>query len=247
MVGLWNQLYLTAGLRNDGTSVFSPGKKRYWYPKVSTAWDFSSFRRNQSWLNFGKLRVAYGQTGRTPGAYSTITGFSTQAFDPRQGEQLTTTAYGHVGVVTDRTRGQEDIKPERAKEYEMGLDVGLINRRVGLEITYYNQKTTDVIYALPVAPSTGFGNEFQNAGTINNSEVEDDPNRATTASADLLFNAVQVAGFAIQEGLLSQTSAIWTQQLAGTDRQHLALGQYVITEADYAYYMSSIYWGGWPH
>jgi hypothetical protein len=79
---------------------------------------------------------------------------------------------------------------------------------------------------------------------ISNSEVEDDPNRATTASADLLFNSVQVAGFAVQEGALSQTSAIWMQQLAGVDRQHLALGNYVTTEADYAFYMNAIYWGG---
>jgi TonB-linked SusC/RagA family outer membrane protein len=172
MVGLWQQLYLTAGLRNDGTSVFSPGKKRHWYPKVSTAWDFSSFARNQSWLNFGKLRLAYGQTGRAPGAYSTLTGYAAQSFEPRQGELLSSSAYGNVGVVTDRIRGQEDIKPERAKEYEMGLDVGLINNRMGLELTYYNQKTTDVIYALPVPPSTGFGNEFRNAGTITNKGIE---------------------------------------------------------------------------
>ena len=35
LIDLWDQLYLTAGLRNDGASVFSRGQKRHWYPKFA--------------------------------------------------------------------------------------------------------------------------------------------------------------------------------------------------------------------
>ena len=79
---------------------------------------------------------------------------------------------------------------------------------------------------------------------INSSEVELDPNRATEVSPDLLFNSVQVASFATHEGQLARVASIWMQQMAGTDRQFLALGQYTHTEVDHAYDMNAIYWGG---
>ena len=174
LIDLWNQLYLTVGLRNDGASVFSADQKRHWYPKISSAWDFTklSLMQNPSWFTFGKLRAAYGQTGRVPAAYSTITGFSTEIFESPWGETLSSTAYGHGGFITDKIKGQENIKPERAKEFETGIDFGFLNNRLGLDLTYYNQRTTDVIYSLPLPPSTGFDAQVQNAGTITNTGIE---------------------------------------------------------------------------
>ena len=174
LVDLWDQFYLTAGLRNDGASVFSNGKKRHWYPKISSSWNFTELNAlsGKKWLNFGKVRAAYGETGRLPAPYATITGFITDTIESDWGDQLSTTAYGYGGFISDPTRGQEDIKPERAKEFETGFDLGLLDNRLGLDITYYNQKTTDVIYSLPQAPSTGFRSQIRNAGTITNKGIE---------------------------------------------------------------------------
>ena len=173
-IDLWDQLYLTLGVRNDGASVFSGGKKRHWYPKLSTSWVFSDLGDLQGarWLSFGKVRAAYGETGRIPAAYSALTRFVSEPFPDNRGETLNPTAYGHAGFVTDRIRGQENIKPERAKEFELGCDLGFIDGRVGLDFTYYNQSTSDVIYSLPQPPSTGFISQFQNAGTITNKGIE---------------------------------------------------------------------------
>ena len=79
---------------------------------------------------------------------------------------------------------------------------------------------------------------------ISGPDVERDPNRATQVSADLLFNSVQVCGFFIQEGHLARTAAIWMQQMAGTHRQYLAIGQYTLTEAEHRLEMNRIYLGG---
>ena len=79
---------------------------------------------------------------------------------------------------------------------------------------------------------------------ISSEDAEQDPNRITDVSADLLFTAVQVAGFASQEGQLSRIASIWMQQMAGTDRQYLATGQYVVTEDIVTYDMNAFYWGG---
>jgi len=79
---------------------------------------------------------------------------------------------------------------------------------------------------------------------LNDPDIEDDPNRATTVSADLLFNSVQVRQFFRYEGHLSRTTSIWMQQLGGVDRQSLALGQYIFTENEWNGEMNGIFTGG---
>ena len=48
----------------------------------------------------------------------------------------------------------------------------LLDNRLGLNLTYYYQRTEDVIYPLPKPPSTGFLAQFENAGTITNRGLE---------------------------------------------------------------------------
>ena len=161
-VDVWDQLYFTAGLRNDGSSVFSKGRKRHWYPKLSTAWDFSKSRASMPrWLSYGKMHAAYGETGREPPVYSTQNAFVTSRFNnPFWDVFHNSTAFGFGGFLTDRNKGKESIRPERAKEWEVGADLGMLERRLGLGLTYYHQRTEDVIYALPIPPSTGFLAQF---------------------------------------------------------------------------------------
>lgn len=79
---------------------------------------------------------------------------------------------------------------------------------------------------------------------IEDPEIQDDPNRATEVSADLLFNSVQVRQFSRYEGHTSRTAAIWTQQLAGVDRQAISLGKYDFTESEWRTDMDGLYTGG---
>src|SRR5439155_1499721 len=97
-----NQLYLTAALRNDGSSTFGRSNLRSWFPKGSAAWEFTKVIGAQSWLSYGKARVAYGQAGQEPLPYFTsqtlseallITGIS-------QGTANTPTQNGLGGMVT---------------------------------------------------------------------------------------------------------------------------------------------------
>jgi hypothetical protein len=79
---------------------------------------------------------------------------------------------------------------------------------------------------------------------LNDPDIQDDPNRATSVSTDLLFNSIQVRQFFRYEGHLSRTTAVWTQQLGGVDRQSLGLGQYVYTENEWTGEMNGMYTGG---
>ncbi|MBN1781511.1 SusD/RagB family nutrient-binding outer membrane lipoprotein [bacterium] len=75
-------------------------------------------------------------------------------------------------------------------------------------------------------------------------EVMNDPNRATTVSADQLFNAIQAKAFFMLEGNLSRVTNIWMQTLAGTDRQMGDLGEYNYTDNETGDEMDDLFTDG---
>ena len=74
--------------------------------------------------------------------------------------------------------------------------------------------------------------------------TESNPNAVPTANVDQLFTGIQVNTYLVAEGQLSRLSAIWTQQMTGTDRQFRTLDNYVLTEEDANDEFSTIYTGG---
>lgn len=176
-VDLWNQLYLTGGLRNDGSSTWGQADRRHWFPKASAAWTFTSLWCPDgdcpAGLSFGKLRAAYGETGREPEPYQTITAFTTaNLFDGGWGPFLAPTYIGRGGLYTSDIRGQDELRPERTREFEAGFDLGFFDQRLAIGFTYYNAKSKDVIFTSPLPPSTGFLVQVRNAGEISNEGFE---------------------------------------------------------------------------
>ncbi len=171
-VNLWDELFLTGALRLDGSNTFGGDNRRYLYPKASAAYDFSRLGGVNRFLDFGKLRVAYGVAGVQPPMYSSVSGFVTGMINDGwiTPNGLFTTYGGSDGVVRQLTLGNPDIKPERTSEWEGGVDLAFLQNRVALSLTYYNAQTTDAILQVPVPPSTGVnfrwenGAEFENMG-----------------------------------------------------------------------------------
>jgi TonB-linked SusC/RagA family outer membrane protein len=172
---LYDQLYLTAALRNDGSSTFGIQNRRSWFPKGSLAWTFTKVTGERPWLTFGKLRVAYGEAGQEPQPYLTSTNFlsNTIVSGISQGTGETPTQAGLGGLVQGTIKGATALRPERTKEFETGFDVGLFRDKSDLSFTYYNAKTQDVILLTPVsAAGTGFTLQASNAATFRNRGLE---------------------------------------------------------------------------
>lgn len=172
---LYDQVFLTGLLRNDGSSTFGQSDRRHWYPGTSLAWEFTKFRGLNNkipYLNFGKIRVGYGEAGVQPGAYTTNSIYATTTLGEGWGPALATNYAGFGGYVSDSQRGQENIKPERTKEFETGLEVAFWNSRIFLNTTYYNKRTVDAILPLPVAPSIGYDTQLKNAAEFRNEGLE---------------------------------------------------------------------------
>ncbi len=159
----WNdRLFVTGALRADDHSAFGEGFDLVYYPKASATWVISE----EPFWGFDlvdelRLRGAYGQAGQQPGAFD-----ARRTFNPVAGPNDEST-------VTPGTVGNPDLGPERGSELELGFDAGLLDDRLGLELTWYNQNTSDAILLQPVAPSTGFpGSRFINVGEIQNRGIE---------------------------------------------------------------------------
>ena len=166
---MWNQLHVSAAIRNDGSSTFGRQNLRSWFPKGSLAWEFTKAIGERSWLSYGKARVAYGEAGVEPQPYLTSQTFSSACNGGiAQGTCNTPTQNNIGGLTASTTRAASVLKPERSKEFEGGLDLGFAKDRADASITWYNKKSEDVILLEPLAASTGFLFQGANAATIRN-------------------------------------------------------------------------------
>jgi TonB-linked SusC/RagA family outer membrane protein len=156
------RMFLTAAVRADDNSAFGENFDLVTYPKVAGTWVISE---EPFWtmapVSALKLRAAYGESGQQPQSFAALRTFA-PITGPNDG-----------AAVTPQLVGNPDLGPERGREFELGFDAGFLDDRLGLEFTYYNQRTTDAILLKDIAPSTGFaGQQFINAGEIANTGVE---------------------------------------------------------------------------
>jgi TonB-linked SusC/RagA family outer membrane protein len=169
---LWDQLFLTGAMRNDGFSTFGSNNRRHWFPKASAAWTFTkAISGLTDKIDFGKVRVAYGQTGREPLVYTTNSLFRVGTFTEFGGDAsgiLRTIYQGQAGLIGPNAVGSDSLRPEKTREYEGGLDFGLFKGFATVGISYYDSKTNDVIFEGPTPPSSGFTSIIKNAATITN-------------------------------------------------------------------------------
>lgn len=210
---LYNQLYVTVGVRNDGFSTFGSAKPRHNFPKASVAWTFSDLfpqMTESGYFNFGKLRLAYGISGKEPeSTYGTIDAFSLESqLGSGWGDFLNVSQSGQGGVVTSTVMGNQDLKPEKSKEFEIGFDLAFWQQKVDLGFTYYNKKSTDVILTAPVsAAATGALFQLANAAAVDNKGVE----------LTLNFRPITMERFTWDLGLNFGSNKNVVRSLAGAD------------------------------
>jgi TonB-linked SusC/RagA family outer membrane protein len=167
---LAQQLYLKGGLRYDGASTYSSANLRSWFPSVSAAWQFTHLTGDLGGvLSYGKGRVAYGEVGTQPSPYLTDFVFKAGgSFADPFGPIQTPTG----GLFTPTVKPAGNLKPERTKEFEAGVDLGLFKDYADLSFTWYQRKSSDVILQVPTAASSGYQTQWANAASLRNSGTE---------------------------------------------------------------------------
>ena len=162
VVGINDQLYLTAGVRVDGNSAFGQDLGLQVYPKVSASYVLSDAGFwNFDWWQVMKLRAAWGQSGKAPGAFDAV-----RTWNPISGYE------GQAGV-TPANLGNPELGPERSTELELGFEGSMVDDRIGFDVSWYNSVTSDALMPVTAAPSEGFLNsQLRNVGEFKNTGIE---------------------------------------------------------------------------
>ena len=167
-VSFGQTLFLQAGARVDKNSAFGKSYGSFFLPKAGVSYVMSQepfWSKLASTISTFRLRAAYGTTGRSPTPGASLRTYTPFPF---------VNPDGTVGPgVVQASPGNPNLKPERGTEFETGFDAGFLHERIGLEFTYFDKKTSDLLLQEPLAPSLAFTtNPFVNAGKVDNRGVE---------------------------------------------------------------------------
>ena len=182
---------LTASLRHEGSSKFGADNKWGNFPAVSAGWRISSekFMKGINWINDLKLRADYGVTGNQDfGSYlslNTMTGFGYYFYNGR-----------YFQVWGPSKNVNPDLKWEKGKNWNIGLDFSLFNNRVYGSINYFSRRQQDLLgnYKVSVPPYL-FDETFVNVGTMKNTGFE----------FDLNFNVINTKTFGYDFNIVGTT------------------------------------------
>lgn len=172
---------LTASIRHEGSSKFGQNHKWGDFPAVSAGWRISqeSFMKDIEWISDLKIRADYGVTGNQDfGSYNslnTMTGFGYYFYNGK-----------HFQVWGPSKNVNPDLKWEKGKNWNVGIDFSLFNNRFYGSLNYFNRRQQDLLgnYKVSVPPYL-FDETFVNVGTMKNTGFE----------FDLSFNAVDTKDF----------------------------------------------------
>lgn len=162
--------YLFSGLiRRDGSTAFGPENKFGWFPSASVGWVISDedFINDNGALNFLKLRGSYGIIGNDRiDAFryvSLLNGEGAYVFDD---EIIFGKASGALG--------NPEIKWEKQKTLDIGLDARFFNSSVDVTIDYFKKKTEDLLVIPQVSGILGVAAPGSSAPFVNGGGVENE-------------------------------------------------------------------------
>ena len=165
--GLLNRFFVTGALRVDAGSIYGLSQRTQVYRKASFSYVVSE---GDFWKNgvLGrlvpqfKLRASYGEAGNLTaiGSYQRFNNY-----DPIVLGTL-------PGLAPTTLQGNNNLGPERQREFEAGVDAGFFGDRLGIEFSVYDKKVSDLILRRDLALSAGYLSRFDNIGNMRNRGVE---------------------------------------------------------------------------
>lgn len=182
---------LTATLRRDGSSRFSPGNRWGLFPSVALAWRINqeSFLKNNTVVSDLKLRLGYGVTGQQDGIgnYDYLSYYSLSAVNASY-------QFGNTFYQGFRPGGfYANRKWEQTTTSNIALDFGFLNNRITGSVDFYYKKTKDLLSSVPQPAGTNFSAYIiANVGDMENKGVEFNlnaqPIRNNNLTWDVAFN-----------------------------------------------------------
>lgn len=190
-----NYLFLDLTGRNDWSSTLPLDNNSYFYPSATVSFILTeAFKINWGPISFLKVRGSAAMTASDDNPYQLDFTYNTGSF----GGQLTSTLPTQVPPL--------QLKPQRQRSYEIGVDFGLWDK-VNMDFTYYDIYSWDQILASPMAVSSGSSSARINTGIVTNKGIE----------AIINYNVFQKPNSYLQVGLNFARNTNRIVDLGGAD------------------------------
>jgi TonB-dependent starch-binding outer membrane protein SusC len=158
-----NRYFATVTARYDGSSKFADGYKWGVFPSFALSWNVSNekFMQNQKIFDLVKLRVGYGNVGN-----QSIPNFAFYS--------LYRPAFSNQNVSFNSTglRGTEDLTWEKQGQFNVGLDLSLLNKRLTVNAEYFNIVNSNLLMRRSLSTLTGYSSAIENIGEMTNKGFE---------------------------------------------------------------------------
>ena len=157
---------VTATGRYDGSSKFGENNKYAFFPSAGLAWNVSreDFLIDNETISNLKLHTSYGLTGNSEiGTYQSLASVSS-------GTTLINGGYATQSYIS--SLANPDLKWEKTAQFDFGVELGLWQNRLTLDVSYYQKNTTDLLLSCPVPYSSGFTSIYKNIGSVKNQGID---------------------------------------------------------------------------
>lgn len=174
-----NRYHFSASLRTDGSSRFAPESRWGTFWSLGGSWKIAeeAFLQDQSLINQLTLRASYGGQGNDNlGTYYAYQGLYTIA-----------NSLGQGGTVTSRLP-TPDLKWETNLNFNLGLDIAILQNRISLSAEYFNRQSKDLLFTMPLALSSGYTGYDANIGSMKNTGFDIDLRTIPVRTADFRWN-----------------------------------------------------------
>ena len=175
--GYDSRYLLTLTGRVDGSSRFSEDNRYGFFPSVALAWRISNedFLVDSDLIDDLKLRTSVGIVGNQG-----IGNFSYQSL-------WGVTSYSGTPALAPSQLPNKDLTWEETTQYDVGLDISLIDSRISLAVDVYLKQTEDLLLDRNVTSSTGFTTISSNIGASENKGIEFELETVNIQTKDALW------------------------------------------------------------
>lgn len=174
-----SRYYVTFTGRYDGSSKFGTNNKWGFFPSVSASWNITGeeFMQSQNVINNLRLRVGYGLAGN-----QNIPNYGYQTlYDVRA-------TLGTSALINWGRYGNPDLRWEKQKQINVGLDYGMFNDRLSFILDLFHIDNEDLLMTISKSPSSGYLDQLANVGTLRNRGIEFSINATPIRTKDWNWN-----------------------------------------------------------
>jgi TonB-linked SusC/RagA family outer membrane protein len=166
-------VFVTMTARNDWSSTLPVKNNSFFYPGINASLIFTELVPGvKKFFPYGKIRAALTRVGNDAPAYSVHSVFVTGGHSDGYGFLRYPLPNGVNSFEVSNLIGNEDLKPELTTEFEIGTDLRFFNNRLGIDFSYYDKNTTNLIWPAPLPTSSGYSSKTINLGKMTNKGVE---------------------------------------------------------------------------